>query len=191
MNKLIYLTTNPDKIKEAELVLNGKFHLNIEIRKVDFYIPEIQADNCGDVAKFSAEFAANKLGVPVLKSDSGLYLECLGGLPGPYNSYFAEQIGIEKFLDLIKGQENRNARIEHCFAYCEPNKCPILFKGEGVGHIAFESKGNLGHWHDKFYIPNGENKTLSELREEDALRETQFWGNALEDFAKWYEKQMR
>ncbi len=186
MKKLIYLTTNPDKKKEAELVLRDKYGIDIDVYVPDFKIPEIQAETCSKVVKFSAEYAANKMNVPVLKSDSGLYLECLGGLPGPFNAYFAEQIGVEKFLKLLENEENRNAKIEHCFAYCEPGKSPIVFKGKGYGTISYKSKGNAGHWHDHFYIPKGETKTLSELREENPLEETKFWGNALEDFAKWY-----
>ena len=186
MKKLIYLTTNPDKKREAELVLRGKYGIDVEIVIPDFTIPEIQADNCAKVAKFSAQYASNILNVPVLKSDSGLYLECLGGLPGPFNAYFAEQLGIDKFLDLIKNETNRKAKIEHCFAYCEPGKHPVVFKGTGVGTIAYNKSGNVGHWHDHFYIPQGETKTLSQLREDNPLEETKFWGNALEDFAKWY-----
>ena len=48
---------------------------------------EIQAKTCAEVAGFSAKYAADKLGCPVLKSDSGLYIEVLGGLPGPYSIF--------------------------------------------------------------------------------------------------------
>ena len=43
-------------------------------------------------------------------------------------------------------------------------------------------------WHDKFYIPDGEDKTLSELREIDREKEAKFWGSAKYDFAKWYKE---
>ena len=49
-----------------------------------------------------------------------------------------------------------------------------------------EAKGTRGRWHDKFYIPDGETKTLSELREIDYERETTFWGDAKDQFANWY-----
>ena len=60
-----------------------------------------------------------KLNKAVLKSDTGLYIDALGGLPGPYNHYFDKQIGIEKFLELLKNEKNRKERLEHCFAFCE------------------------------------------------------------------------
>ena len=117
---MIYLSTNPYKITEAKTILNDKYGLDIEAVNPDFEIYEIQAKTCGEVVAFSARYAADRLGQPCLKSDTGLYVEALGGLPGPYNAYFDKQIGVEKFLAMLVNESNRKARIEHCFAYCEP-----------------------------------------------------------------------
>lgn len=184
--KLIYLTTNPHKVEEANEFFSKKYGFGIEIVNPDFEILEIQAKTCSEVAAFSAKYAADRLGCAVLKSDSGLYLDALGGLPGPYNHYFDKQIGVERFLQLLQDEKNRKARLEHCFAYCEPGKEPIVFSGGGTGTIAYEARGERGRWHDKFYIPDGETKTLSELREENYEREATFWGDAKDQFAKWY-----
>lgn len=186
MKKLIYLTTNKFKMEEANEFFKKKYGFDLEIMDPDFEILEIQSDNCADVAKFSVKYACEKLGFPVLKSDSGLYIDCLGGLPGPYNHYFDKQIGVEKFLDLLKNEENRKARLEHCFAYCEPGCEPVVFTGGGTGTIAREPRGTRGRWHDKFYIPDGENKTLSELRDIDYEKESSYWGDAKDQFAEWY-----
>ena len=186
MKKLIYLTTNSYKVKEANEFFGKKYGFNLEIVNPDFEILETQAETCSEVAAFSAKYAADKLGYAVLKSDSGLYLDALGGLPGPYNHYFDKQIGVEKFLELLKNEKNRKARLEHCFAYCEPGEEPIVFSGGGTGTIAYEPKGTRGRWHDFFYIPEGEEKTLSELREIDYEKEASYWGDAKDQFAKWY-----
>lgn len=186
MKKLIYLTTNPHKVDEANEFFGKKYGFTLEIVNPNFEILEIQSDNCAEVASFSAKYAADKLGYAVLKSDTGLYIDALGGLPGPYNHYFDKQIGVEKFLKLLQNEPNRKARLEHCFAYCEPGKDPIVFSGGGTGSISFEAKGERGRWHDKFYIPDGETMTLSELREKDYKKEAFFWGDAKDQFAKWY-----
>lgn len=185
---LLYLTTNPHKANEAKHFFQEKYGFEIEIVNPDFEIFEIQAKTCAEVASFSAKYAAEKLKRAVLKSDSGLYLDALGGLPGPYNAYFDKQIGIDKFLALLKNETNRKARLEHCFAYCEPGQEPIVFSGGSTGTIAYESRGNLGRWHSKFYIPDGETKTLAELQAEDYEKEAKYWGTALDDFAQWYQK---
>ncbi len=184
--KIVYLTTNKGKMNEAEEFFIKKYGIELEIMNPNFEVLEIQADNCADIAAFSAEYAANRLKKCVLKSDTGLYIDALGGLPGPYNHYFDEQIGVDRFLDLLKGEKNRNARIEHCFAFCKPGEKAVVFKGGNSGSIAYESKGRLGRWHDKFFIPNGENMTLSELREMDYEKEASYWGDAKDQFALWY-----
>lgn len=188
MEKLIYLTTNPNKVNEANEFFSKKYGFNIEIVNPNFEILEIQASTCKEVAAFSAEYAANKLKTAVLKSDTGLYIDALGGLPGPYNHYFDKQIGTEKFLELLKNEKNRKARIEHCFAFCKPGNKAIVFSGGGTGTIAYETRGKRGRWHDKFFIPDGETRTLSELRDIDYEKEASYWGDAKDQFAKWYKE---
>ncbi|MDR2778570.1 MAG: hypothetical protein LBB13_03695 [Rickettsiales bacterium] len=190
MEKLFYLTTNEHKVKEANKFFGEKYGFNLEIISPDFEILEIQAKTCAEVARFSAKYACEKLGYPVLKSDSGLYVDCLGGLPGPYNSYFDKQVGIDKFLTMLDSETNRRARLEHCFAYCEPGQEPVVFSGGGVGVISHRSRGELGRWHDRFFIPEGENRTLSELRAIDHEYEATFWGDAKDQFARWYIKKL-
>ena len=183
--KLTYLTTNKFKIREAELILRDKYGIDIEAMNPDFEIYEIQAKTCAEVAGFSARYAADKLGKPCLKSDTGMYLEALGGLPGPYNAYFDKQIGVAKFLKMFAGETNRKARIEHCFAYCEPGGEPIIFAGGSTGTIAKESRGKDGRWHDFFFVPDGETRTLAEIGDEDPILKNSYYGHAVDDLAKW------
>ena len=157
--KLTYLTSNPFKFREAKIILADQYGFDLEIMDPDFELYEIQAKTCAEVVAFTAKYGADKLGQPCLKSDTGLYLDALGGLPGPYNAYFDKQIGVEKFLHMIRDEKNRKARIEHCFAYCEPGGEPKVFVGGGTGTIATESRGKDGRWHDFFYIPDGDTRT--------------------------------
>ena len=64
----------------------------------------------------------------------------------------------------------------------------MVFTGGSTGKIAYEARGNCGRWHSKFYIPDGETETLSEIREKDRDYEAKFWGTAKYDFAEWYLK---
>ncbi len=188
MDKLLYLTTNKYKIKEAKKHLVKKYGLKIEIKKPDFEVIEIQADSSIEVAKFSVKYAAEKLKRAVLKSDTALYIDFLGGLPGPYNAYFDKQVGVEKFLRMLEGVKNRKARLEHSLGFCEPGGKPKVFTGGSTGRIATKARGGVGRWHDFFYIPDGETATLSQLREKDEHYEHRFWGTAMDDFAGWYRK---
>lgn len=186
--ELKYLTTNIRKVEEANRHFVEKYGFKINIMNPDLEVLEIQAKSSIEVAKFSAKYGADKLNIPVLKSDTALYIDELGGLPGPYNAYFDKQIGVEKFLNMMKDIENRKARLEHSFAYCEPGQEPIVFSGGSTGIISKEARGNKGRWHDLFFIPDRETKTLSELREDNPINEAKFWGTAIDDFAEWYKE---
>ena len=189
MKKLLYLTSNPYKFREAELVLHDQYGFDLEIKDPDFKLYEIQAETCAEVAAFSAKYAADKLGMPCLKSDTGMYIEALGGLPGPYNAYFDKQIGPEKFIKMMESEKNRKAKIEHCFAFCEPGKEPVVFSGTSTGTIADECRGKDGRWHDFFFVPDGEKRTLAEIGDEDQKLKASYYGDAIHQFAKWWKEQ--
>lgn len=74
----------------------------------------------------------------------------------------------------MRDVKDRRARMEHCFGYCEPGQEPIVFAGGRAGTIAYEPKGTRELWHSRFYIPDGETKTLSELNEINYEYESQF-----------------
>ena len=187
MKKLLYLTSNPYKFREAQIVLADKYHFELEIMNPDFELYEIQAATCAEIAGFSARYGADQLGKACLKSDTGLYIEGFGNLPGPYNAYFDKQLGAEAFVELFKNVENRKARIEHCFAFCEPGQEPKIFTGGSTGTIAKECRGSDGRWHDFFFIPDGESRTLAEIGDQDGPdKKLSYYGHAIEDFAQWF-----
>ena len=186
MKDLIYLTTNPYKEKNLNEIFTRNYGFNIQIVNPGFEILEIQAKTSSEVAAFSAKSAANKLNCAVIKSSIGLYIDALGGLPGPYNHYFYSQLGEDKFLQLLKDETNRKAELEYCLAYCEPGSEPIVFVDRSIGEIAPKPKGKVGKWYDLFYIPEGETKTLSQLKKINYDKENSYEGDSIERFAKWY-----
>lgn len=185
MKKITYLTSNKDKIYEAQKYFGEKLGFEIEIMNPDFELFEIQAKNCSDVVAFTVKYAANKLNKAVMKSDAGFYVDALGGLPGPYSAYFDKQIGTDKFLELLKNEKNRKAKIEHCWAYCKPNKEPIVFSGGSSGTIAYTPSGESSRWLDHFFIPDGEIETISAIRDKDYEKANRFWGDAKVKLAEW------
>jgi len=183
--KLIYLSGNPDKVYEARKYFGEKLGLEIETLSPDFEMIEIQAKSCAEVVAFTVKDAANKLGKPVIKSDAGFYIDALGGLPGPYSAYFDKQIGTDKFLEMFKNEKNRKARIEHCWAYCEPGKEPKVFCSGSTGTVALVASGESSRWLDHFFIPDGETETISAIRDKNYEKANNFWGDAKEQLANW------
>lgn len=185
MFKITYLTTNQDKVYEAQEFFGKKLGIDIEVMNQKFKLIEIQAKTCAEVVAFTVKYAADKIGIPVVKSDAGFYIDVLGGLPGPYSSYFDKQIGIDKFLELFKNEKNRKARIEHCWAYCEPGKEPKVFSSGSTGTIGYQRSGKSSRWLDKFFIPDGEIETISAIRDKNYKKANLFWGDAKEQLFHW------
>lgn len=71
--KYIYLMTkNPGKIAAAQSVFSK---YDIEVRSLDFDIPEIQADTSIEIAKYAVERAYEKFKEPVIREDHSLFID--------------------------------------------------------------------------------------------------------------------
>lgn len=164
MKKITYVTGNWAKIQSAKQKLEP---LGIEVNNVKMDTTEIQANTVEEVAMYSAKEASDKLKCSVLKNDTGLYVEALGGFPGPYTHYVDEKLGEDGILKLLENKENRNACFMEAFAYCEYGKDPIVFKSVTRGKIATEKSGKYGWSWDFIFIPDGKDKTLGNYPDEE------------------------
>lgn len=158
MKKIIYVTGNKSKLYSAKQILEP---LGFEIDNVKMDTTEIQANTVEEVAMFSAKDASEKLKCPVLKNDTGLFVDALGGFPGPYTHYVDETLGEDGLLKLLEGVDNRKACFIEAFAYCEYGKEPIVFKSITNGVIAQEKSGEYGWSWDYIFIPDGYEKTMA------------------------------
>ena len=181
MRKITYVTGNWSKILSAKQILEP---LGIEVSNVKMETTEIQADTVEEVAMHSAKEASEKLKCTVLKNDTGLYVEALGGFPGPYTHYVDEKLGQDGILKLLENVENRNACFIEAFAYCEYGKDPIVFKSITKGTIAKEKSGKYGWSWDFIFIPDGYDKTMGNYPDEERCR---VWNtDAYYEIAKYF-----
>ena len=164
MNKITYVTGNWAKISSAKQILEP---IGIEVDNVKMETTEIQADTVEEVAMHSAKEASEKLKCAVLKNDTGLYVEALGGFPGPYTHYVDERLGEDGILKLLEGIEDRRAYFIEAFAYCEYGEEPIVFKSITKGSIAKEKSGKYGWSWDFIFIPDGYDKTMGNYPDEE------------------------
>ena len=88
MKKITYVTGNWAKIASAKQALEP---IGYEVDNVKMETPEIQANDVTEVAKYSAKWAAEELGVPVIKNDTGLFLKY-------YNSKNYQNLFLKYFL---------------------------------------------------------------------------------------------
>ena len=167
--KFTYVTGNWAKMETAKKIFTP-YGYKIDFVKME--TPEIQADDITEVAKYSAKWACEKLNKPVIKNDSGLFVECLKGFPGPYTHYANDTIGEKGLLKLMEGEKNRKAYFKEAIAYCEPGEEPIVFDGLTKGSIDVKASGQYGWTWDFVFIPEGEDKTMGCFPDEERWN---FW----------------
>ena len=184
MKKITYVTGNWAKIASAKQALEP---LGYEVDNIKLETPEIQSDDVTEVAKYSAKWAAEELGIPVIKNDTGFFVKSLNNFPGAYMHYVNETLGTEGLLKLMDGIEDRSAYFKECIAYCEPGQEPIVFEGITKGKIALEPSGEYGLGTiDHTFIPEGEEKTLGCFPDEERWK---FWSpDAYKNLAKYLDK---
>ncbi len=185
--KIILLTGNEKKKKSFEQAITG-YDIDVEIQKP--WIPEIQSEDNSEVAAYSAKYGANLLNQPVIKMDSGFFIEELGGFPGPFVFYVDKQVGADLFFNVLKKLKNRKAKIKNSLAYCEPGGEPKIFESECGGHITETLSLDEGSFIDRLFIPdhphNPGGKSMGEIRNEDYQKFLDIWGDAEIQFAKWF-----
>ena len=69
---MIYLTSNPDKMREAKEFFEKKYGLEVEILNPDFEPVEIQASTCAEVVAYTVKDAAAIMGTKETKVRSEL-----------------------------------------------------------------------------------------------------------------------
>ncbi len=176
MDHVFFITGNIDKFQVAKKALAG-FGIELIQEKLD--MPEIQSTSVEEIASFSAKWACDLLGEPVILSDAGYYIEALSGFPGPFIKYINEWLNADDILRLMAGKENRAVVVKDCLAYCEPGKKPAIFCDFAKGTIA-NKKGSKGKTSiNEIFIPEGYDKVESDISW-DEMKE--FWAKNLKHY---------
>lgn len=180
---IYFATGNPNKIKEANIILKDLKGISIEQIKCPY--PEVQG-TLEEVSEFGSEYVYNIIKKPVIVEDSGFFVESLNGFPGTYSKYVQETLGNEGILKLLEGKEGseRRAYFKTVIGYCD-EKGVKLFKGIVKGNVSYEirSKG-YGFAYDSIFIPDDEDRTFAEMKTEEKS-EISHRKKAFEEFKKF------
>lgn len=164
--KVYYVTSNALKVKLITKVFD-KYNIEVEQKNID--TPEIQSLDCKEVAEYSALYASKLLNLPVIKNDSGLCIEAINNFPGALARYAEETITAEGFIKLLEGKENRNAYWVEVLSYATPSGEVVSFESISRGTISKEVVPGRGYDYDKIFIPQGEDRTFSQMSEEEQI----------------------
>lgn len=182
MRKIIFVTGNPHKVKEAREILSNAGFI---VEQNNCGYPELQENDLEPIALFGAQWASDKLNCEVMVDDSGLFIEALGGFPGPYSAYVFDKLGNERVLRLMEGKTNREAFFKCVIGYCRPGEVPLCFSGEVRGKIAVDIRGKNGFGYDPIFEVEG--VTFGEMQEAEKNRLSHRY-RALMKFVRWLKK---
>ncbi|MFZ5932675.1 MAG: RdgB/HAM1 family non-canonical purine NTP pyrophosphatase [Patescibacteria group bacterium] len=156
MKKIVFATTNENKIREASEILH------IKIVPKELKIDEVQTLDPLECVNKKAAVAYSLIKTPVLVEDTSLFFGAWGQLPGVFIDYFMKSLGNEGILRLLSNEENRSAVAQTSLCYFDGKKA-VTTKGVIKGSIAKKIKGDQGFGWDPIFIPQGRNKTFAEM----------------------------
>lgn len=172
--KLLLGTKNPGKVKEAKRILSS-VDKGLEILSFhDRDFPEVEetGETYLENSLKKAREISNHTGLPVISDDSGLEVVALNGAPGPRSARFAgpdssDEENLNLLLNKLQDVRNRRARfVTIATLFISPEE-RYVSRGVLEGRIIREPKGGSGFGYDPVFVPEGHERTLAELGEEE------------------------
>jgi XTP/dITP diphosphohydrolase len=160
MKELVLVSHNQGKLEDSRRLLPG-----YSIRMADIELPEMQSMEVSYIVRHKVRAAYEAVKEPCFVMDTGLYIEYLNGLPGPFIRYFYDLLGSDGICAL-SASENRKCTWVTCLAYYDGELNPI-FQKTADGTIATVPRGDAGYSWDPIYIPLGQTRTLAEMTFEE------------------------
>ena len=190
MKKIIFVTGNPNKIKEVKELLNNKFEI-IGLQDIGCQedIPETQPTIEGNALQ-KARYVVDNYDVNCFAEDTGLEIESLNMAPGVYSARYAgEQRSSEDNMNLVleklKNQDNRKARFKTVVALIIDGE-EFTFEGIVNGKIAFEKTGKDGFGYDPIFLPEDQKISFAEMGSAEK-NEISHRGRAVRKLIAWLE----
>ena len=171
MPKLLLATSNPGKIREYRLLLDGLGYLITTPPEEG--IAEVIAESGSTYeqnARLKAVVYARSSRLTTLADDSGLEVDALNGEPGIQSARFAGEAATDTekvclLLAKLQGVpwERRTACFKCVIAIVGPRGRAEICRGECHGVIAFEPKGTNGFGYDPIFALPETGRTMAEL----------------------------
>ncbi len=173
--KIVFATGNPNKVKEVNEVLQGKFEI-VSLKEIGCTeeLPETNP-TLEENALQKARYVHDKFGVDCFSEDTGLEVEALNGEPGVYSARYAgpdkkDDANMNLLLKNLEGQSKRKARFRTVIALIKQGE-EYLFEGIVNGQIAQTKSGTMGFGYDPLFLPEGYDRSFANMnaREKGAI----------------------
>ena len=175
MMKLILASRNKKKIKEMEALLSRHIR-GVQILSLDDVGYEGDIEEAGTTyeenalikARTAVEASGNRY--IAIADDSGLSVDALNGEPGVYSARYAGGHGDDAANNALLLRnlaevpaDGRTARFVCCIACVYPDGTSFTVRGETVGRIIDDARGEGGFGYDPYFYYEPYGKTFAEL----------------------------
>ena len=160
MKKIIFATSNADKMKEIREIYQDLPVEILSMKEVGLSVDiEENGSSFEENALIKASTIAQKCGEIVMADDSGLEVDALNKEPGIYSarymgedtSYHVKNANIIQRLEGVE-EKDRSARFVCAIACVAPNKESKVVRATIEGYIGYEEKGENGFGYDPIFI---------------------------------------
>jgi XTP/dITP diphosphohydrolase len=127
-------------------------------------IRETFSDDPRDVVREKLLKAYEMKRAPLFVDHTGLFIEELGDMPGPFTHLFWSRMQAQGILGLLACKDHRRALAKTTIGYCDGRRI-YFFEGEMWGDIARKPAGNTSTW-TCLFIPEGFDITVAEMTPE-------------------------
>lgn len=160
--ELLFVTSNPYKIEEADAILRAN---DVLVKGIDLKVEELQTDDADSLVKDKALKAFREIGRPLFVEHTGLYLAHLNGLPGGLTQLFWDKLEADRFTELFGRTVDTSVIARTVVGHIDGRRCRT-FVGEAPGRIADTPRGSRDFQWDCCFIPDGHQETYAELGRE-------------------------
>lgn len=172
MQNLVIATHNPDKLKEMQILLAD---LPFQLVGMDAFahLPPVEEDQptiLGNAAKKALQIA-QATRMLCLADDTGLFIDCLNGLPGVHSarwagehcSYLDNRL---KALEMLQNCDQRSASFRTIIALASPQGIIAFKEGRIDGEITHQELGTNGFGYDSIFLVKATGKTFAQMSDE-------------------------
>jgi len=159
------MTKNAGKLAAAQSAFTP---FEIEVKSLDFDIPEIQAPNSIEIATHAVKEAYAKFKKPVIREDHSFFIDELG-IPGPYMAYIENVLSLENLVKIISTLTSNKAHFELAAAYADSNGQIHEFVYTVPVILHTQPKGDLNQKWNRLISFENEEKVFAEYAEDERL----------------------
>ncbi|MFH1637333.1 MAG: non-canonical purine NTP pyrophosphatase [Candidatus Woesearchaeota archaeon] len=176
MKKINYFTSNKNKVETLKISAKA-FNIKIIHRDPkdfdnakEYDLLEPRSYHLKEIARIKAIYASKKLGLPLIVTDEGFYLDRWPKFPGSFTNFALDTLGLDGILKLAG--EDKGCSFKSCLAYIDDKlEEPIFFESDLSGTLAPSPRGRKKKWMKSdlgyIYMPEGYDKTLAQMTENE------------------------